>query len=161
MPYFLPKKGFRDGTDMLTRRRNVVKCFGMKTEYAITVNFRFDRDEYYQAIYQRITDLLEENNFISMESTSKWMLFSQKTSGENIRNLILEEIEDISELEDYDFDGTIIMTELHRYRTQENKIKSVYLVWTLYSDNSGFYDWEGDTFENYYLARHNTTTHHQ
>ena len=125
------------------------------------MNFRFDRDEYYQAIYQRITDLLEENNFISMESTSTLMLFSQKTSGENIRNLILEEIEDISESEDYDFDGTIIMTELHRYRTQENKIKSVYQVWTLHSHISGFYDWESDTFENYYLARHNTTTHHQ
>lgn len=26
MPYFLPKKGFRDGTDMLTKKMNVIKC---------------------------------------------------------------------------------------------------------------------------------------
>ena len=102
----------------------------MNTTYEITVNFRIDSEdrEIYQEIYDLLGSTLKELDFISADATSTFVLYSTKTSGDKVRQLLAKRLKFCLQNENiYDY-LVIIMTERIRTKTVEGKIQSSYNI---------------------------------
>lgn len=120
----------------------------MNTTYEITVNFRIDSEdrEIYQEIYDRLGSTLKELDFISADATSTFVLYSTKTSGDKVRQLLAKRLKFCLQNENiYDY-LVIIMTERIRTKTVEGKIQSSYNIFSLNEK----YKWDKYTFKKYY-----------
>lgn len=120
----------------------------MNTTYEITVNFRIDSEdrEIYQEIYDLLGSTLKELDFISADATSTFVLYSTKTSGDKVRQLLAKRLKFCLQNENiYDY-LVIIMTERIRTKTVEGKIQSSYNIFSLNEK----YKWYKYTFKEYY-----------
>ena len=120
----------------------------MNTTYEITVNFRIDSEdrEIYQEIYDLLGSTLKELDFISADATSTFVLYSTKTSGDKVRQLLAKRLKFCLQNENiYDY-LVIIMTERIRTKTVEGKIQSSYNIFSLNEK----YKWDKYTFKEYY-----------
>ncbi|MBQ4593613.1 MAG: hypothetical protein IJA81_03170 [Akkermansia sp.] len=120
----------------------------MNTTYEITVNFRIDSEdrEIYQEIYDCLGSTLKELDFISADATSTFVLYSTKTSGDKVRQLLARRLKSCLLNENiYDY-LVIIMTERIRTKTVEEKFRSSYNIFSLNEK----YKWYKYTFKEYY-----------
>ena len=120
----------------------------MNTTYEITVNFRIDSEdrEIYQEIYDSLGSTLKELDFISADATSTFVLYSTKTSGDKVRQLLAKRLKFCLQNENIYVYLVIIMTERIRTKTVEGKIQSSYNIFSL----NGKYKWDKYTFKEYY-----------
>lgn len=120
----------------------------MNTTYEITVNFRIDSEdrEIYQEIYDSLGSTLKELDFISADATSTFVLYSTKTSGDKVRQLLAKRLKFCLQNENIYVYLVIIMTERIRTKTVEGKIQSSYNIFSL-NEN---YKWDKYTFKEYY-----------
>ena len=120
----------------------------MYTTYDITVNFRIDSEdrEIYQEIYDSLGSTLKELDFISADATSTFVLYSTKTSGDKVRQLLAKRLKFCLQNENIYVYLVIIMTERIRTKTVEGKIQSSYNIFSLNEK----YKWDKYTFKEYY-----------
>ncbi|MBQ2813630.1 MAG: hypothetical protein IJE66_01310 [Akkermansia sp.] len=120
----------------------------MNTTYEITVNFRIDSEdrEIYQEIYDSLGSTLKELDFISADATSTFVLYSTKTSGDKVRQLLAKRLKFCLQNENIYVYLVIIMTERIRTKTVEGKIQSSYNIFSLNEK----YKWDKYTFKEYY-----------
>ena len=120
----------------------------MNTTYEITLNFRIDSEdrEIYQEIYDSLGSTLKELDFISADATSTFVLYSTKTSGDKVRQLLAKRLKFCLQNENIYVYLVIIMTERIRTKTVEGKIQSSYNIFSLNEK----YKWDKYTFKEYY-----------